>query len=476
MALAYTDKLYERVATKIATLIDRGTLRRGDRLPSVRRCSAQERVSVATVLQAYLTLEGQGLIEVRPKSGHYVRVRPPPQLSEPRAPRAASGPAKVDLAARIQQLMRTLRDPSVVQLGSASVAPALLPVERLNRMMAQIARGAGPSGIAYDPPPGYPQLRRQIARCSVMSGCALAPDEIVTTVGASEALHLALRAVVKPGDVVAVESPAYYGLLQLIESLGVRVVEVPVLPGVGMDLDALDAVMRAQPIAAVLAVPNFSNPSGTRMPDEAKERLVAMLASREIPLIEDDIYGDLQHSGERPRPAKAFDTRGLVLLCSSFSKTLAPGYRVGWIAPGLFRERVMALKFAQTIATPTLPQMAIAEFLASGGYEHHLRRLRAALGAQVARVGESVAAHFPEGTRISRPSGGFVLWVELPNGKSGLQLAEQASERGIAIAPGQLFSARERFQGFVRLSCGQVWSESVERGLRTLGQLARELD
>ena len=292
-----------------------------------------------------LSLESQGLVEVRPKSGHYVRVRPKLVLSEPRAPRIASAPARVDLAARIGQLLRTLRDPGVVQLGSAIVAAELLPVERLNRMLAQIARSAGPSGIAYDPPPGYPLLRRQIARCSVAFGCPLAPDEIVTTVGASEALHLALRAVARPGDVVAVESPAYYGLLQLIESLGIRVVEVPVLPGSGMDLDALEEVLRTQKIAAVLAVPDFSNPSGTRMPDESSAWWSCSRAARSR-WIEDDIYGDLHHTGERPRPAKAFDTRGLVLLCSSFTKTLAPGYRVGWIAPGRFRDKVLALKFA----------------------------------------------------------------------------------------------------------------------------------
>jgi DNA-binding transcriptional MocR family regulator len=242
-----------------------------------------------------------------------------------------------------------------------------------------------------------------------------------------------------------------------------------------MDLDALEVVLRAQKIAAVLAVPNFSNPSGTRMPDDSKERLVELLARREVPLIEDDIYGDLHHAGERPRPAKAFDTRGLVLLCSSFTKTLAPGYRVGWIAPGRFRDRVLALKFAHTVATPTLLQMAVAEFLAAGGYEHHLRRLRRSVAGQVARVSEAVTQSFPKGTRISRPTGGFVLWVELPEGKSGLTLAERAMERGVAIAPGLLFSARERFHGFIRLSCGQPWSDPLEKALRTLGQLAHAL-
>jgi DNA-binding transcriptional MocR family regulator len=242
-----------------------------------------------------------------------------------------------------------------------------------------------------------------------------------------------------------------------------------------MDLGLLDLALRQHRVKACLVVTNFSNPLGALMPDDAKRELVKMLAKREIPLIEDDIYGDLHHEGARPRPARAFDRHGLVMLCGSFSKTLAPGYRVGYVAPGRFRDSVERLKFAQTVATPTLAQMAVADFLENGGYERHLRRLRRALSGQVAQVSEAIATHFPPGTRISRPRGGFLLWVEMPPGKSALELHDRALARGVSVAPGPIFSAKRRFASCIRVSCGFPWSEAIDRGIRTLGAIAHDL-
>jgi DNA-binding transcriptional MocR family regulator len=286
-----------------------------------------------------------------------------------------------------------------------------------------------------------------------------------------EALHLALRAVTQPGDVIAVESPTYYGLLQLIESLGLRVVEIPAHPGVGLDLAALEEALAHHRVRAVLAMPNFNNPLGSLMPEANKKELVELLARREIPLIEDDLYGDLQHQGERPRAAKAFDRDGNVLLCGSVSKTIAPGFRVGWIAPGRHRERVEALKFAQSVGTPQLLQVAVAELMEAGGYDRHLRKMRAALADQVQRMREGVGALFPPGTRVSRPQGGFVLWVELPHGVRALDVHQRALAARISVAPGPIFSARGKFSGYLRLSCGHPFTPEVEGALRTLGQI-----
>jgi DNA-binding transcriptional MocR family regulator len=377
-----------------------------------------------------------------------------------------------DLIARVYGASR---DPDVVLLGAGYMSPALLPTERLSRGLAAVARAAGGAGIAYDPPPGLPALRRQIARRAAECGVALRADEIVTTVGTMEALHLCLRTVARAGDTIAVESPAYYGVLQLIESLEMRALEIPSNAGTGLDLGLLEAALRQQRVKACLVVTNFSNPLGSLMPDEAKRELVKMLARRDIPLIEDDIYGDLHFDGARPRPARAFDRHGLVMLCGSFSKTLAPGYRVGYVAPGRYRDAVERLKFAQTVATGTLAQMAVADFLENGGYERHLRRLRRALSEQVARVSEAIAEHFPAGTRISRPRGGFLLWVEMPPGKSALELHDRALAQGVSVAPGPIFSAKQRFTSCIRVSCGFPWSEAIERGVRTLGQIAKEL-
>ena len=251
--------------------------------------------------------------------------------------------------------------------------------------------------------------------------------------------------------------------------------EIPTYPREGICLDELAKSLDRCCIKTCLFSPNFSNPLGSCMPDEKKQRLVALLAERAIPLIEDDIYGDLAFAPTRPKAAKAFDKQGMVLLCSSYSKTLAPGYRVGWAAPGRFQEKVELLKFVNTGATATLPQMAIADFLANGGYEHHLRKIRRCYEHLVQQMSGSVTRHFPAGTKITRPSGGHVLWVELPAGINSLELLDRALACKISIAPGPIFSAKQRFQNFIRLNCGNPWSDAIEGAIVKLGQIMERM-
>ncbi|HTJ81500.1 MAG TPA: PLP-dependent aminotransferase family protein, partial [Polyangiaceae bacterium] len=386
--------------------------------------------------------------------------------------RLALSPSKVSVSASVSALLESMRDPTVVPLGGGAFDPEMLPIRALNRTLAGLARELGTAGAAYDMPPGMTSLRRQLARRSVHWGCALAEDDFVTTVGAMEALHLALRATTRPGDTVAVASPTYFGLLQLVEELGLRAIEVPAHPRTGLDLDALDTVLKEARISACLAMTTFDNPLGSLMSDEAKERLVRTLERHDVPLVEDDIYGELGFDGRRPRPAKAFDRKGHVLLCGSVSKTLAAGYRVGWIVPGRYREKVERLKFATTVATPTLLQMAVAEYLANGGYDRHLRTLRAHIAGEVRRYRQAVAGAFPEGTVVSEPLGGYVLWVELPGDIDAMELQARALERGVAIAPGPIFSARRRFASCVRVSCIRRMGPEVTNALATVGELA----
>ena len=472
MANEEQNLLYERLAADVAGLIERGALRPGDRLPSVRRTSRDRRVSIATVIAAYMKLENQGFIEVRPKSGHFVRKSDAPR--SPRTPKLRVSPARVSVSDGVTNLLASMRDPLVVPLGSACVAPELLPIRALNRTLAAIARETGTAGASYDAPPGLATLRRQLARRSLSWGLSLDEGEFVTTIGAMEALHLALRAVAKAGDTVAVETPTYFGLLQLVEEMGLRAVEIPAHPRTGMDLEALEEVLKRAPVAAILATPNFCNPLGALMPDASKEKLVGLCTLYDVPLIEDDIYGDLAFDGSRPRPAKAFDRDGRVLLCGSVSKTLAAGYRIGWIAAGRYQSTIERLKFSHSVATPTLLQMAVAEYLERGGYDRHLRVLRSRFATQVQRFREEIAATFPAGTRVSEPQGGFVLWVELPGDVSALELQARALERGVAIAPGSIFSARQRFENHIRISCGFPWSQRIADAIATVGGLAEE--
>lgn len=465
--------LYEHLADELGQAIDRGALRAGDRLPSVRRLAQERSVSVATVLEAYLRLENAGLIEVRPKSGHFVRGRAM-LTAEPRAPRTCLTPSKVTVSDAYTKILSAMRDPELLPLGCATVDPSYLPIAALNRIINQITREISTVGARYEGAPGLLTLRRQVARRAAEVGVAINENDLCTTIGATEGLSLALRAVAKPGDVIAVESPAYFGVLQAIESLGMRALEIPAHPRTGFDVTAFEETLRAQSVNALVIAPTASNPLGSIMPDDERERLVKLTRRLDIPVIEDDVYGELVWDGSHPRPLRSFagsSEDSHVLLVSSISKTLAPGYRVGWIAGGRWHDRVVRLKYGQSLACPTLPSMAVAEFLSSGGYDRHLRRLRSAIAGNVERYREAIATQFPDGTRVSSPRGGFVLWVELPAGTDALALHEAALRKRIVVAPGPLFSARQRFANFIRISAGTPWSERVADGIRTLARL-----
>ena len=356
-------------------------------------------------------------------------------------------------------------------MGTAVPNPDLLPVDKLTRALRSVIGRHKRQSVLYDFLPGHKRLRVQIARRAMTAGCLLSPEDIVTTQGGTEAVNLCLRAVCRPGDAVAVESPTFYGLLQIIETLGLHALEIPTHPDHGISLDALTYATDHQRVSACLLVSNFSNPLGCCIPDENKQSLVDLLADREIPLIEDDVYGDLCFDEERPSVAKAFDKKGLVLLCSSFSKTIAPGYRVGWVAAGRFQAQVERFKVFSTLATSTPTQLAVAEFLSNGGYDHHLRKTRRVYRHQTGAMANAVLRHFPEGTRVTRPSGGYVLWVELPDSVDSLKLYEDALNSGITIAPGPIFSAKEKFRNFIRLNAG-FWSEEIQRAVAKLGKLA----
>lgn len=467
--------LYEEVASQVARLIEEGTFGPGARVPSVRALSRQLKVSINTVMEAYGLLEDRGLIEARPQSGYYVRASFAGIPAEPGMSRPPLSPSRVSIKELARMIMRDTRDTGLVPLGAAIPDPEHLPIDRLNRMLSTEARRHRIQSVSYEISPGCEKLRVQVARRMVSAGCTLTPDEIVTTCGCMEAVNLALLALCRPGDTVAIESPSYYNFLQALELHGLKALEIPTHPRDGMSLDALRYALEHNTIRACLVCTNFSNPLGSLMPDDKKRELVELLAAHGIPLIEDDLNGDLSFSRERPRVAKSYDKNGLVLLCSSFSKTLAPGYRVGWISPGRFQSEIERLKGILTIADATPPQLAIAEFLANGGYDHHLRSLRRIHARQMCLMGQAVGRYFPKETRVTCPVGGFVLWVEFPAYVNSLILYEQALKAGITIAPGPVFSAKQKYRNCIRLNAG-YWSERIERAIETLGQLAAAME
>lgn len=461
---------YQEIATELNQHIDTGLYKAGDRLPGIRRLAQQFNASISTIQEALYRLEEQGKVSARPRSGFFVnapRTRLEPTIAKPpREPLPVSGPA-LGL-----KLVQAANNPNMIQLGAAVPHSSFLPHKIIARAMATAHREHAEAAVNYSFPPGNPYLRQQLARRLATLGMSIHPDELVITTGCHESVTLALRAVTKPGDVVAVESPTYYGLHQSLDAVGLKALEIPTDSREGISLEALSFALDQWPVKACIVTTNFSNPLGCVLSTEKKKALVELLENQEIPLIEDDIYGDLNHTGQRPDTAKTYDTSGNVIYCSSFSKTLAPGMRVGWVAPGRHYGRVEYLKYVSNLATPSAEQIAIATLLEKGSYDRHLRDIRTAYARSVARMLQTIETHFPQGTRVTRPNGGLVIWVQLPKGADSMNLYEKALSEGISIAPGPMFSVSGKYKDCLRLSTALPWTPELERALVRLGQMA----
>lgn len=468
---AQAPLLYERVARLVETQIASGALRANDRIPSVRSMSRTAKVSVSTVVQAYVHLENIGLIEARPQSGFYVRRPENSPAPQPRVrPTRSRRPMSV-----AQEMLDTCREalsrPDIVPLNGAMTSAALYPNQRLNNLVREVLRERPHHAGELITPPGDPELRRQVAKRMALAGAPTDPEHVVITGGTMDAITLTLRVLCQPGDTVLVESPTYFGLLQAIEHLRLKVVEVPNRPDSGIDADAVRSIVRSTQLSAAVLMPNFNNPAGTLTPDEAKKDIVATLTGHEVPIIEDDLYGDLHYGSVRPSSMRAFDESGLVISCGSVSKTIALGYRIGWAVSPQFHADIARAKFYSSVACPTLQQLVLARYYASGGYDRYLRRVRTMLSQNSQLLIDAVARHFPAGTRIARPAGGIVIWVELPPSVDGAELFRTALASRIGIAPGIVFSAKADYRNYVRISCGLPWSPTLERAIEKLGKL-----
>jgi DNA-binding transcriptional MocR family regulator len=463
---------YQQLAEELAEGIRSGVLRPGERLPSVRQTCVQRGMSPSTVFQAYGQLESLGLVEARARSGFYVRASRRAPRAAPQAAQPRTDATPVAVSELVFELLGSTRDADVVPLGSAFPASHLFPFDALARSGARAMRRLPAARITGALTAGDESLRQALRRRYALHGVSLADNEPIITNGAMEALNLCLQAVTKPGDLVVVESPTFYAALHALERLHLQAVEVVTDPHDGVDLDALAELLARQPVAACWFMPSFQNPLGALMPPARKQALVELLTRHRVPLIEDDVYGELHAGARRPPPAKAFDREGWVLHCSSFSKCLAPGYRVGWAAAGRFAPAVERLKMMSSLATALPPQLAVADYLAQGGYDRHLRGLREALAAQQLRARRLVERHFPTGTRVTRPQGGYFLWLELPLAVDAIALHHRAREHGISTAPGALFSADRRFTHHLRLNVGHPGDPRFDGAMRRLGELA----
>ncbi|MBB1632389.1 PLP-dependent aminotransferase family protein [Cupriavidus sp. UME77] len=468
----HTPYRYLQLAELIVSMIDNGALAPGKRLPSVRAVSEEHHISVFTALRAYRLLEDRGILIARPQSGFYVAGKRRGALALPSASRARAKASTVSISGAVAGLLEHASNSALVPLGCSVPDAALLQSKRLDLALARAARLHGSRYNVYCAPQGDARLRQEIAKRAMRFGHALSPDDMLITSGCTEAVTLALTAVAKRGDTIAVESPTYFGLLHTLEMLGLKALEVPTSPTHGIDIDVLARLLDTSSVAACVLSSNFNNPLGSMMAEADKRALLALLARHAVPLIEDDVYGDIYFGRERPKPFIALDGGANTIYCSSFSKSLAPGYRVGWITAGAYAQQVMERKLAFSLCSPVLPQVALADFLASGAYDAHLRRVRRIFEENLARMTHAIEGSFPADTKVSRPNGGFVLWLELPKGFDSRALFDEALEQGICFAPGDVFSASRRFRNCLRLSAGSGWNDRIENGVRRLGELA----
>ena len=468
-------KRYEKFADEIAELIRTGVLGPGEKVPSVRHASRTYRVSPSTVFQAYYLLEDRGLIQARARSGYFVREHAKRPLHEPQLTAHAAQTTEVGVSELVFSVLASLKDPHTVPFGSAFPSPDLFPLPRLAKSMAHALRMLSPHEIIADMTAGNADLRRQIALRYMVSGVMLPMEELVISNGAMEALNLCLQCVTQPGDLVAIESPTFYACLQVLERLQLKAVEIPVHPREGIDLDALADSLRQLPIKACWFMSSLQNPLGASMSEAKKQALYDLLVEHQVPLIEDDVYAELYFGSHPPKPVKSFDREGLVMHCSSFSKSLAPGYRIGWVAGGRYAEQITRLKLMTTLSPSVPAQAALADYLQHGGYDRHLRKLRHALEMQQSAMLASAARHFPASTRVTRPAGGYFLWIEFPERLDSLQLLRLALAQGISLAPGPIFSASQGFRHCARLNYGHPWSPRSEQAMEVLGRLVAGL-
>ncbi len=467
--------LYRQVIDLIAEHIATGTLGPGDRLPSLRKMSQSTGVSVPTVRQAYIELERQRRVESRPQSGFYVR----PQAANDMVCPAPSSPGKpVSLCCRplMERVYDGINNPDLVPLGIANPCMAKPAAKTLHRAMKRVMARAEERSLGYSTTQGEPTLRRQIAYHYLDTiGAQVEPDNIAITNGGQEALLLSLQAVASAGDVIAVETPTYHGLLELIDSLGMLAVEVETCPEEGVTLSELRRTLENHPVKACMFSTTLANPLGVTMPEEDRRKLVAMIDEFDTILIEDDVYGDLRFDGCRPIPAQFLTNSPRIITCGSFSKTAAPGYRIGWVVTERYMDTITRLKRAYSCSSGLIQQLTLADFLASGDYNRHLKTLRPLLKRNADRMSALVAEHFPAETRTSRPVGGSVLWLELPKQVDSQRLFDDAMAAGISIAPGRIFSPSKRYTNFVRLSYGHPWTEKTENAIRWLGRRVTDL-
>lgn len=457
--------LYAQLAQDIQRRIRSGALPPGARLPTVRELASQLGVTRLTVHSAYSELQAGGWVEATVGRGTFVAANAEPAAVLPETGRDLSPPSVLN------DMLRMARLPGMRSLAMADAAPDLYPSRDFGRALEEALVSGGAAVMGYTSSQGDPLLRTTLADLLRERAINAGPDEIMITSGVTQGLSLLARTLARPGDAVIVEQPTYLGLLNILSAQGIRAISVPI-DDQGLVVEELEPLIQEQRPRFIYSIPVFQNPSGVCLSPARRAELLDLIGRYRIPLVEDDIYSQLVYEGTAPPALKADDHNGLILHLGSFSKSLLPGARIGYLvaAPHMI-SRLVAAKQADDLCSPPLLQRALALFIQHGWLASHLRRVIPRYRERRDALMTAMAQYFPSGLRWTTPHGGFCSWVALPPNISIADLYLAATERGVAFAPGDVFFAERPPHPYMRLAFSSLPPELISEATQILGQI-----
>ncbi|WP_086482023.1 PLP-dependent aminotransferase family protein [Oceanospirillum sanctuarii] len=480
---------YLSLADQFIRQLREGRYSADEKLPSIRQISQDLNVSKGTAIRCYEYLEDHGWVEAREKSGFFPGRKALEQLTASSAQHAhqpsaealaAISPKRLDNKSLGLEIVRSAGRTDQIPLGTANPCVSFPGVKRLYQLLK---KEVGKEELAltdgfishYQTPPGAEKLRKQLSQLLLKRDLHCTPDQIITTNGAQAAVSLALQATSQEGDIVLIESPCFYGILQCLEAFDRKVVEIPQATSGGPNLDLVAAALDKWPVKAIIVQPTLNNPTGKSMSQENRQRLIDLANQHDIAIIEDDIFADLDYRGSAPSPLKAIDTQDRVLYCSSISKTVTPKLRLGWLVAGRWHERCQHLQFVSKMGLPAHTQNALGSWLEAGLMQRHLRLIRRRYQQRQQLFQQAMQAYWPEGIEYEVAEGGFLAWIKFPKQCDAMTLYQQAQQEKINITPGPLFGSAKANRHFIRINFGLYQDQPEYRqAMQRLGELIRQ--
>lgn len=462
---------YEKIIDYIQSAINKGVLKFNGKLPSLRKISTEFDCAISVAMQAYTELEVRGRIYAVEKSGFFVSEQSKHNIPSPQKEKHKLE-SEISKSNNLTKMVIDLSiNKSVVNFGAGVPDQAILPINRLKKSFIKISKEQPQLLSQYSCVNGFEKLRQELAYLMLNKGVNVSSEELIITNGCSEAVAIAIKAVTSAGDTIAIESPVFFGIINILEQLERKVIELPTSPDKGIDLVTLEQLIKNKKVSACIITATFQNPLGHIMPQASKRKLVDLAARYNIPIIEDDLYGECSFNNKNYHPLKYYDYADIVLYCSSFSKTLSPGSRIGWLIPSQYKLQCESIKIAETFGGPVIVQAAMADFLHENGYEYHIKRLRKFISVQTHQVKQFILKYFPSDIKVTNPQGGYFLWIELNKNINTMELFHEAIKNNISIIPGPVFSTSNKYNNCFRISCGSPITEKIEHGIKKLAKM-----